>query len=78
MIDLYLMIVEKIPAIGDLSAEDKYILANELWAQIETNESSLPFDETVVELLEKRHQTYLADPSKVTSWDTIKSKLGKS
>lgn len=72
------MILEKIPAIGELSAEDKYILANELWEQIESNESSLPFDEAVASLLEQRHKEYLADPSKVTTWENLKAKLGKS
>jgi putative addiction module component (TIGR02574 family) len=78
MMNLIAMIVEKIPAINDLSPEDRYILANELWDQIETNESSVPFSEAVTELLENRHQEYLADPSKVISWEAIKSKLGKS
>ena len=36
------MIVEQIPAIGKLSARDKYILANELWEEIEANEASVP------------------------------------
>lgn len=72
------MIVEKFPAIDDLSPEDKYILANELWDQIETNENSVPFNGAVAKLLEERHREYLADPSKTTSWEAIKSKLGKS
>ena len=71
------MIVEQIPAIGKLSARDKYILANELWEEIEANEASVPFDDAVVQLLEQRHQQYLDDPSKVISWDDLKAKLVK-
>jgi putative addiction module component (TIGR02574 family) len=71
------MIVERIPAIGELSAHDKYILANELWEEIASDESSVPFDDAVVALLEKRHQEYLSDPNNVVSWDEMKGKLGK-
>ncbi len=69
------MIVDQIPAIGDLSARDKYILANELWEEIEANEESIPFDDAVVNLLERRHKEYLADPTKVISWEDLKKKI---
>lgn len=72
------MIVEQIPAIGDLSPRDKYILANELWEEVEANQASIPFDDAVVQLLERRHREYLSDPSKVVSWEELKAKLGRS
>jgi putative addiction module component (TIGR02574 family) len=72
------MIVERIPAIGELSPQDRYLLATELWEQIETNEDAIPVDDAVIQLLEARHQEYLADPTKVISWDALKAKLGKS
>jgi len=71
------MIAEQIPAIGKLSARDKYLLANELWEEIASDEASLPFDDAVVALLEERRQEYLKDPSKVISWEELKAKLGK-
>ena len=71
------MIVEKIPAIGELSPQDKYLLATELWEQIETNEGAIPVDDAVIQLLEARHQEYLADPTKVISWEALKAKLRK-
>ena len=70
------MIVEKIPAIGELSARDKYILANELWEEIAANEASIPIEDAVIQLLEARHREYVADPTKVISWSALKAKLG--
>jgi len=71
------MIAEQIPAIGKLSARDKYLLANELWEEIASDEASLPFDDAVVALLEERRQEYLKDPSKVIYWEELKAKLEK-
>ncbi|MEM9480985.1 MAG: addiction module protein [Verrucomicrobiota bacterium] len=72
------MILEKIPEISKLSPRDKYILANELWDEVEASQSSIPFDDAMVELLEKRYEEYLSDPTKVISWEDLKAKLGKS
>ncbi len=69
------MIVERIPEIGNLTPREKYILATELWEEIEANEGAIPLDDAVVQLLEQRHQEYLADPAKVVAWSEVKKKM---
>ena len=69
------MIVETIPEIAKLSAKDRYILANELWDQVASDETSIPFDDAVGELLESRKAEYDVDPSAVVSWEDATKKL---
>ncbi len=45
--------------------------------EMEPDESSAPFDDAVVTLLETRHREYLDDPSKVVTWEDMKVKIGK-
>ena len=71
------MIAEQNPAIGELSPQEKYILANELWEEISADENLIPFNDAVVALLEERHEEYLKDPTKVVTWEELKAKLGK-
>jgi putative addiction module component (TIGR02574 family) len=70
-----MMIVEQIPAINTLSIEEKYLLVNELWKDIEGNEALLPLSSAVEQLLEKRQKEYQANPDHVISWEEIKEKL---
>ncbi|MEM9080625.1 MAG: addiction module protein [Verrucomicrobiota bacterium] len=72
------MIAETIPALAKLTPREKYILASELWEELESSKEGLPIEDSVVRMLEERHQEYLANPTKVVSWESIQSKLGKS
>jgi hypothetical protein len=40
-------------------------------------EAPIPVDDSVIQLLEARHEEYLADPTKVISWEALKAKLGR-
>lgn len=71
------MLIEQIPGVVELSPEEKYILANELWEAIEGNEGLVPIDKKFEKLLEKRHREYLENPDEVISWGDLKEKLRK-
>jgi len=71
------MILESIPAISDLSAEERYILANELWEQVAEDEASIPFDSAVRTLLEARRKESESDPESVISWEDAKRQLAQ-
>ena len=71
------MIAERIPEIKTLSTREKFILATELWDELEAGHSSADLDDAVESLLNNRHAEHLRDPSKVASWDEVKKRLGK-
>ena len=71
------MIAEKFPAIQSLSAEDKLILANELWESVESEESTIPFDESVEALLNQRFEHFRKNPETAVSWEDFKKSIGK-
>jgi len=71
------MIAEKFPAIHSLSAEDRLILANELWESVESEESSIPFNESVESLLKQRFEHFRENPDTTVSWEDFKKSIGK-
>jgi putative addiction module component (TIGR02574 family) len=71
------MIAESIPTLKSMPMRDKYLLANELWDEIEANESAIPVDDKVIAAIEERYENYLRDPSRLISWETLKERLGK-
>lgn len=71
------MIAERIPEIAQLSIAEKLQLANELWDEVEHREAEVPFDQAVLELLERRSAEFAKDPASAVTWEEFKRRLGK-
>lgn len=70
------MIVETIPEIGRLSAEEKLTLANELFEELDCGEDA-PIDPAIVQLLEARMEHYRKHPATARSWEDVKKDLSE-
>jgi putative addiction module component (TIGR02574 family) len=69
------VILEKIPEIRRLSAEEKLMLLTELWDELTLNpdEVTLPPDQE--DLLDQRWHDYQKDPSQGTPWEVVKARV---
>ena len=68
------MIAETIPALQNLSSDQKIILAAELWRDAVGTASGDP-DPTLVEALRERLQFYREHPDEVSSWEQVRSRI---
>lgn len=66
------MIVETIPALGQLSLEEKWILANELMAEVEDRQEALPCNPEIQAIVERRFAEFERDPSTAMTLETFK------
>lgn len=71
------MIAEKIPAIQELSVEDKVSLAAELWEELERLGTDLPVSEEQRRILDERYGRHGDATNPGRSWDEIKGDLLK-
>jgi putative addiction module component (TIGR02574 family) len=55
--------IEQFPAVQQLSMHEKWILANELWSEVEEHQEELPVSQEIVALVEQRLADYEKDPS---------------
>ena len=62
------MLLERLPEVQSLSAEDKWRLIDELWSDLAREVESAAPDSNVIELLEQRYSDYLKDPSQARPW----------
>lgn len=69
------MIAEKIPALKDLSPQDKLVLANELWGDFQDAPDQGELDKAIAQLLDKRFAK--ADPAQPLTWEQLKALVGK-
>jgi len=70
------MIKEKIPALNELSDDEKIILIGELWDDVLTEKSFRLTKEQKKEL-DKRIQYAQENPDELIPWDEVKEKLFK-
>lgn len=69
------MIVEKFPELADLDAEQKLILAGELWRSATSSGESTPeLTPEAVKLLEDRLSHLEADLNTGTRWDDLRDR----
>lgn len=66
------MIAEQIPAVLQLSLHEKWLLANELWDEVEEHQQALPTSPEIMELVEQRLAEYQHDPSGALSLGCLK------
>lgn len=69
------MISEQIPAVTKLSLEDKWLLANELWNEVETRQDELPTSPDILTIVEERFAQFEGDPSTAMSLDEFKRRF---
>lgn len=69
------MIADQIPAVKQLSLQDKWLLANELWAEIEERQEELSTSPEIMALVEQRFAEFERDPSTATSLEEFKRRF---
>lgn len=70
------MIAEQFPAVKQLSIDDKWMLANELWSEVEEHQEELTTNPEIVSLVEKRFAEFERDPSTAMTLDEFKRRFG--
>ena len=69
------MIVEQIPLLSELSAEEKLTLIEELWEQLSIEEPNIPVNEEHLRILEERRAEYLRNPEAGSTWGEVKKRI---
>ncbi|HSI13242.1 MAG TPA: addiction module protein [Chthoniobacter sp.] len=69
------MIADQIPAVKQLSLQDKWLLANELWAEIEERQQELPTSPEIMSMVEQRFAEFERDPSTAMSLEEFKRRF---
>ena len=64
--------------IADLSPQEKWILAGELWDAVAGDPQAVPKNNAQRELIRERWEQYLANPEQGTTWQAIQQRLGKA
>jgi putative addiction module component (TIGR02574 family) len=70
------MIAEQIPAVKNLSLEEKWLLANELWDEVEQYQQGLTTSPAVMQIVERRFADFERDPSTAMTLDEFKQRYG--
>ena len=71
------MLIEKLPDVQSLPAEDKWLLIDELWQDLARRVEAAQADPDIVKLLEKRFGDYLADPSQASPMEEVFERLAR-
>ena len=66
------MIAEKLPGISDLSPQEKWLLAGELWDSVVDVPDAVPQNDAQKALVMERWEQYLANPDQGSTWEDIK------
>jgi len=69
------MIAEKIPAVSQLSVDEKWMLANELWDEIEEHQEQVSTSPDILALVQKRFEDYERDPSTAMTLEEFKRRF---
>ena len=69
------MIAETIPALQNLSPDEKLILAGELWAEIVAIPAALPPREDHLRIIQERLEHHQRHPEQVVAWDEVRARI---
>ena len=69
------VILERHPEIQKLSTAEKLALIAELWDDVSANPENVPVSPDHLAELDRRMAEYRRDPSQVTSWEAIKTRI---
>ncbi|TLD70513.1 hypothetical protein FEM03_12370 [Phragmitibacter flavus] len=70
------IMIEQLPEVQQLTNDEKFQLATELWEQLSTSSDITPNPE-IVGLLEQRHADFKAGSHASRPWTDIKTVIGK-
>jgi len=68
------MIIDSIPEVKDLSPQEKWQLAEELWDELMPDELGAR-DDAIERLIEARKSHFEQHPESATSWTELKQRL---
>ena len=68
------MVIERLPEIQSLSTEEKWVLVDELWADL-MGESKPAVNPVILEELQRRMAHYEAHPETATTWEAVRDRL---
>lgn len=68
------MVIERLPEIQKLSVEEKWVLVDELWAEL-LGEPALEVDPAILKELQRRTAHYEAHPETATTWEAVRDRL---
>jgi putative addiction module component (TIGR02574 family) len=68
------MIAEKIPALRSLSADEKILLAAELWHEAVGDDNEQP-NPALVQALRQRLDYYREHPEEVSTWENVRARI---
>jgi putative addiction module component (TIGR02574 family) len=69
------MILEQHPDLRQLSSVDKLRLVTELWDDIASHPDEIPVTPEQIAELDRRMAAYRKDPTQVTTWEAIKTRI---
>ena len=69
------VILEKIPEIGRLSAEEKLTLLTEFWDELTANPDAVVLSPEQEALLDRRWHEYRQDPAQGAPWEVVKARI---
>lgn len=69
------MILETIPRLAQLTSAEKLLLVSELWDDLAAHPAEVPVSREQIAELDARMEAYRRDPSQVTSWEAIRTRL---
>jgi putative addiction module component (TIGR02574 family) len=69
------MIAEQIPAVQQLTLEEKWLLANELWDEVDARQQELPTSPEIIALVEQRLAEYERDSSTAMNLEEFKRRF---
>lgn len=71
--------IASFPELEQLTPQQKFTLANELWQQaMEVEQGPIEPDPNIVEMLEKRLDHYAENPKSGLAWEEVKKKILES
>lgn len=69
------MILERYPELQRLSPAEKLALVTELWEDLAAHPEDVPVPPEHLAELDRRMEEYRKDPSRVTTWEAIKTRI---
>jgi putative addiction module component (TIGR02574 family) len=69
------MILEQHPDLRRLSPAEKLSLVTELWDDLAAHPETVPVTPEQIAELDRRMAAYRKDPSQVTTWEAIKTRI---
>ena len=72
------VIAEKIPALAQLSVQEKLLLASELWDEVTARADEIPIPQHILDELDRRMEEYRRDPSAGSPWPEVKQRIQAS